>query len=407
MSRNVRKFGNWTLASSFAVTGFLSASVAHAAVTINVNTTADNTTDNGLCSLREAVYSANQLASLNGDCVAGSSTGTIIKLGSSTYTAYSAFEIYAPVTIRGNGVGSTTIRGSLSASDDFFFGLLYAGGTVTFEKLTVDGNALTGNTAGISAYGDFSMYLQEAAVRDFTDSGVRSNGVTVILDRSSVFGNTTPGHGGGVFMGPLFDGAGALGISQSAIHDNYAENYGGGIYFTGAGNNQWSDSTISSNTAGWLGGGVFIELGAGGQYVQVNRSTIANNDAWRGGGFEHSGSSLGNVHIYDSIIGDNTADTSGTADGSGTISNSEYTLFETSSGISFITSANLILGSDPRLDPLQTWPTGIPTKVHPLRSTSPARNVKSWSGSTVDQRGLPRGVGTGTNRYDIGAFERQ
>jgi hypothetical protein len=331
----------------------------------------------------------------------------VIKLGSSTYSASTPYDIFTPVTIRGNGVSSTTVRGNLGASADYFFGVWFTGGDVKFDRLTVDGGTLAGDTTGIHAPGEGRLSLLDAAVRDFTDGGVRSIGYAVLIHRSSVFNNSTGGNGGGVSVTPYFAALGALSLLQSSIHDNDASGMGGGIYFTGGGNNQWDDSTISSNYAGTLGGGVYIELPEGGQYVQMNRLTIAKNDAWSGGAFNHSSSSFGNIYIFDSILGDNTASLSGTRDGAGLVSASEDSLFEVSSGITFLYDENLILNVDPKLDPLQTWPSGIPTKVHPIRSTSPARDVKSWSGSTVDQRGLPRGVGSGTNKFDIGAFERQ
>lgn len=380
---------------------------AQAAVTLTVNTTADNTTDDGVCSLREAIYSANNLASLNGDCPAGSSSGTIIKLGSHTYAASAPFDIVAPVTIRGNGASSTIVRGNLDASVDYFFAVWFISGDATFEKLTIDGGALAGDTAGIGAFASSGLNVVDASVRDFTNGGIRVLGVPVLVSRSSVFNNSTDGNGGGVSVSPYFAGLGSLRIEQSAIYDNDASGAGGGVYFTGGGNNQWNDSTISSNYAGTLGGGIYIETPDGGQYVQMNRLTIAANDAWSGGGFNHSPNSFANLYMYDTIVGDNTATVAGSRDGSGKVSTAEYCLFETSAGISFLSSANLILGVDAKLDPLQTSPSGIPTKVHPLRSTSPALNVKSWSAAAVDQRGLPRGVGFGANKFDIGAFERQ
>jgi CSLREA domain-containing protein len=401
-----RTLSSALLSASIAAAGVLFGSTAHAAVTITVNTTADNTTDNNLCSLREAIYSANNWSSLNGDCPAGSSTGTIIKLGSATYSAATSFDLLRPVTIRGNGVGSTIIRGNLAAGTSSFFSVLYVGGEAAFERVTIDGGTLGGDTTGISAYGDTVLRLQEAAVRDFTNSGVKAFGMSVILDRSSLFYNSAIGDGGGIQVASLWGALGALHLNQSSIHDNDASGYGGGICFTAGSNNQWNDSTISSNYAGTLGGGVYIETPAGGSYVQMNRLTIASNDAFTGGGIYESSSSFGSFYIFDTIVGDNTA-TTGAKDGSVTLSGAQDTLFEVSSGVSYLTGSGMILGVDPKLDPLQTWPTGVPTKVHPLRSTSPAVNVKSWSASTIDQRGLPRGVGAGVNKFDIGAFERQ
>lgn len=399
-------FHSALLSLPITVTGGLFGSTAHAAVTITVNTTADNTTDNGLCSLREAVYSANNWSSLNGDCPAGSSTGTIIKLGSNTYSTTTKLDLTRPVTIRGNGASSTTVRGNLVASASSFITALYVSGDVVFERLTIDGGTLAGDTTGVSAYATTDLRLQEAAVRDFTNGGIKAFGTNVHLDRSSVFYNSSVGNGGGLYVASLWAGIGTLRLTQSSIHDNDASGNGGGVYFTTGGNNQWSDSTISSNYAGGLGGGIYFETPAGGAYVQINRMTIAGNNAFTGGGFYESSNSYGSFLIYDSIVGDNTAITT-SKDGVGTLSDVQYTLFEVTTGISWGSSTGLILGVDPRLDPLQTWPTGVPTKVHPLRSTSPARDVKSWSGSTIDQRGLPRGVGPGANKFDIGAFERQ
>jgi len=224
----------------------------------------------------------------------------------------------------------------------------------------------------------------------------------VILSRSSVFTNSGS-DGGGIHIGASGSQLGSLSFYQSAIHDNNASSYGGGVYYAGRGNNQWNDSTISSNYAGTLGGGAYL---AGTDYVQMNRLTIANNDAWAGGAFYRQDNTC-NVYIYDSILGDNTASISGSKDGNGTVSDSQYSLFEVSSSITFLSSSNLLLGLDPKLNALQTWPSGIPTKVHPLMSTSPAVNVKSTSVSTVDQRGFSRCVGWGSNKCDIGAFERQ
>ena len=55
-----------------------------AAATITVNSTADNTTTDGACTLREAILSANA-APANADCTAGSGSGAARRSFSSTW----------------------------------------------------------------------------------------------------------------------------------------------------------------------------------------------------------------------------------------------------------------------------------------------------------------------------------
>lgn len=111
------------------------------------------------------------------------------------------------------------------------------------------------------------------------------------------------------------------------------------------------------------------------------------------------------MEILDSIFGDNIA--SADREGHGYVSTAEYSLFETTAGLTFGGGPGNKFGVDPGLDPLTVWPSpASPTKVHPLKSNSPAVNVKSTS-SSVDQRGFGRCKGSATNKCDIGAFERQ
>ena len=66
---------------------------ARVASTITVNSTADNTTHDGSCTLREAITNANaDLDTTSGDCSAGSGTDTIVfasNLGTATITLVS------------------------------------------------------------------------------------------------------------------------------------------------------------------------------------------------------------------------------------------------------------------------------------------------------------------------------
>lgn len=394
------------------VASFLGQQSAHAAVTINVGTTADNTTDDGICSLREAIHSANYGTSLNGDCPAGQLGATAIQLAGSVYSTTSQLNLYHGVIIKGTSRTATVIRGNLSTPAYALFAVLGVNGQVKFEDLRIDGGSLSTPSSGVTIFddGDYwnnpatEVLLEDAAVSDFNNSGIRANGGMVNLVRTSVYGNSCASHGGGLYLVSYNSTRAGLALSQSSIHDNYSGGNGGGIYYNSASNNQWNDSTISSNAANTYGGGVYVRGLS--DYVQFNRVTIADNDAYKGGGFNLSSANYANVYIFDSVIGNNTADIANSADGSGLVATSETSLFETSGAITFLSSYSLILNVDPQLGGLQAIAGRPPTQVHPLGPGSPARNVRSSSTAT-DQLGNPRCVGGGANPCDIGAVERQ
>jgi CSLREA domain-containing protein len=116
------------------------------ASTINVTTTTDTVVDDGLCSLREAVMSADaDNAGTNGagGCVAGSGNDTIsVPAGSYQLTrsgpagadsAFGDLDVVTPMTINGVGAGSTTIdAGGLDRA-------LNSTSTLTVQNLTITG----------------------------------------------------------------------------------------------------------------------------------------------------------------------------------------------------------------------------------------------------------------------------
>ncbi len=123
------------------------------AATITVNTTADDTTNNGNCSLREAVIAANTDAARDA-CRAGSGADTIT-LPAGTYALSIAgnlednalqgdLDVLGSVTINGAGAGNTTVNGS---DLDRVFDV-WPGSTVVFSGLTIT-NGFAGTGAGI------------------------------------------------------------------------------------------------------------------------------------------------------------------------------------------------------------------------------------------------------------------
>src|SRR5688572_27621106 len=89
------------------------------AAAIVVNTDADNLTDDGLCTLREAITTANSDSGINtGDCTTGTVSDTISFAADYTITLTLGSQLPAItgiVTINGNGVGNTVIQAGASA----------------------------------------------------------------------------------------------------------------------------------------------------------------------------------------------------------------------------------------------------------------------------------------------------
>ena len=111
---------------------------------------------------------------------------------------------------------------------------------------------------------------------------------------------------------------GTLSVSNSNISNNYANDYGGGIYNSSSngngtqtqlGNVTVSYSSISDNTAGIAGGGIYNNADDGGDYtgtvtgnqlgiVTVSDSTISGNQAHFGAGIYNDGTlTVGNSTI--------------------------------------------------------------------------------------------------------------
>src|SRR5215213_4942928 len=98
--------------------------VAHAA-TITVTTSADELTNNGQCSLREAIRNANADSAVQPDCIAGSGADTIT-LPAGTYrltiggTGNNAgdLDLTASVTISGAGPERTIVDGTAMSPRD-------------------------------------------------------------------------------------------------------------------------------------------------------------------------------------------------------------------------------------------------------------------------------------------------
>lgn len=261
------------LAASLTLLAILGTTAARADVTINVNTTTDETTTgNGTCSLREAVLYANGTA--EPDCAPGTATGTTtVTLPSGPYVLTSgALSVTGTTVINGAGAASTTIDAN-GASQVVKIG---TGATVSLNGVTVTGGT-SGVTTGICSV--TCLLFGRAGV----PGGGISNAGTLTLNRSAVTNNTASagtagidstndgGAGGGVYN------TGTLTITNSTITGNktLAANGEDGAPTTspGAGSNG-GNGGLSGD-----GGGIDSVNGT----VAISGSTLSGNSTGRGG----------------------------------------------------------------------------------------------------------------------------
>ena len=336
---------------------------------ITVNTTDDNETDDGLCTLREAINTANSDTTPPGeqlpqDCVQGSGADTInFNLGQS-----------ATITLN-------STLGQLTITD-------------------ADGLTIDGGDAEITVSGGRSVRVF------FVDHGnLTLNKLTVSKGYADGDENPSDEFGGGAY-----NYGGTLTISNSTFSDNESFTAGGGVA-TEQGTVIVTDSTFSDNIAegGGGGGGIYKHtLGT----LEVINSTFSGNSAVFGGGINSNGSAT----LKNTIVADNSASLSG-PDVNGTFTSQGYNLIGDGTDSTGFTQAGDQVGTaesplDPMLGPLQN--NGGPTKTHALLTGSPAIDAIPSDANgcgtdfATDQRGVARpkdGDTDGTAACDIGAFE--
>lgn len=345
------------LAIGAASFGPLGAGVAQAA-TISVANGEIGITDNGVCSLIEAIINAQDGAQTHDDCLAGTAGADTIDLpagGSFLFPTYFVYDtgqnglptITTTITIAGNGstldlsLAAVGIRlakvgptGNLTLNDTTVNnGLMdeatYGGGVFRVDggTLTIDGSTLTGNET--SSYGG-AVFAVDDATLTITNSTLSGNSAfrggavlardsAVTLTDSDVTGNTADRSGGGI---QIEDGS--LTLTGGTVNDNGWDLGQIGVtgYVDYAGGINAEDATVSitgteidGNYGGYLGGGVLLADVTG---ATITGATITGNTADTGGGIVWGRFGDGGVYpstgvIRDSILSGNTADTGGGA----------------------------------------------------------------------------------------------
>jgi len=237
---------------------------------INVNSFADNTTADGLCTLREAI-SYTTISIPNHDCGLPSNLPLTINIPAGKYTL-SLGEIYIGsrlynLNIIGAGRDNTFIQqGATGCTGNKTEGVFIIGANqaaITISEITISNGATqTGGGGG--------------AIQKKVGSA------NLVLNNAIISKNCAYGAGG---AGIYFLGLGNLTIDNSLFISNYAYNSSGGaIYYTSNSNiNDFLQITSShfdhniSTFSGNAGGAIYIADGV--SKVFINKSTFTDNSA--------------------------------------------------------------------------------------------------------------------------------
>ena len=177
--------------------------------------------------------------------------------------------------------GALTVRGSQISSNDAFG---YGGGVLN---------------EGLATMKDSQIHSND--VYSYDGGGISNYGGNLIVDGCNVYQNTAYGYGGGID-----NWGGKLAVMNSRIFENAAEGAGG---ISNSATMTLVASEVSKNTANWEGGGI-VNYDDGVNLIQANLidSAVIDNTAWAyGGGVSNNGvSGTAIVNLDNSRISGNS-----------------------------------------------------------------------------------------------------
>lgn len=438
---------------------------ARPAALITVNTVSDVFANDGLCTLREAIQSANATMPVGGCLSGGAGKDTITITATGTITLTSALDpISGDLDMVGPGAGALTISGNslyrvlmvnsgvrvnlsgATIADGFaladFGGGLVNSGTMTLTDSIVFRNSHTDTGGGIYNVGEMiinhsMIYSNTAALRN--GGGIFNNGGALMIVNSEILSNSASSMGGG-----LYSRGGMVILSSTNVAANTANNFGAGLRVE-QGELELINSTVNRNEAYWggglyggsnsrltidgstfsrnrakgdLGGGVFIQIGEGTNVI-TNSTFVGNMSVLAGGGIYVVGL-FPSLSINNSTLAENSAPTGGgiyVSQGSVTLRNTLVvnSLGADNCGGSITDGGNnlqyggmvasscgaTIATADPKLSLLGAHGGGTDTMALMVGSAATDAGNPATCAAT-DQRGVARALGLAC---DIGAYE--
>ena len=216
------------------------------AASLTVNTLDDNTTADGLCTLREAIGNANYDYVKYADCAAGSGADTITFSLSGVILLGSPLQTGDPAGLTIDGAGQTV---TISGGDDTR--VISAGDTLTLKHLTIADAYTTGGAVGGGIFHCCSgtlTILNSTFTGNHVDWLGRGGGIynhgRLIIFNSTFLDNGVSGAGGGIY-----NNNGEVIIANSTFSNNFAHSSGGGAIYNEGGTLSITNSTFYGNRA--------------------------------------------------------------------------------------------------------------------------------------------------------------
>jgi len=327
---------------------FLPAAV-HAQGTITVDTPADLNSIDSLCSLREAIESANTDSDIDSCTRSGTAPYTInvpaglyllaLPGASEDNNATGDLDIRASMVISGAGASNTFLQAGVTTATAIDR-VLHISGTVevTINNVTVrNGRTATTdeNGGGLAISGGATVQINESVISENSSQGDQPGegggaifndvGGTLTLSNSAVLTNTATnglGNGGGLLS------AGTLTIVGGEISNNQAARAGGGVE-NNNGTTSFTDTQLTNNFAGINGGGLHIS--AGGIVTMTGGMATGNVAQMEGGALWNSAAGI--LTVRNATLSENAANGPAADQGGGGIHNDGGALFVTDSMI--------------------------------------------------------------------------